>query len=158
MRQVDDFLIDRIFQPIADSLARWASCYAIAAFLLTGFTLAETVICVVFDQWITLVLSALWVPFLLMECYTLQRKSLCDVTPDNRIKLRTFRPLVLLLSVAGVPMAIFLEVNDLWYWLWIHDQWLLVIGVYFMACHMIPPRRQRQTAPHWVAASEVGET
>lgn len=28
---LDDFLIDRCFQPVADALARWISCYGIAA-------------------------------------------------------------------------------------------------------------------------------
>ena len=39
MRRLDDFIIDRVFQKIADALHRHASCYAIASFLLTGYGL-----------------------------------------------------------------------------------------------------------------------
>lgn len=158
MMRIDDFLIDRIFQPVADALARWASCYAIAAFLLTGFALTEIVTNVVLDQWIFLVLFAIWVPFLLIECHTLQRKGLCDTMPYNRIRFRRTRPILLLMSAISMPMTIMSWNNNHWRWLWFHDQWLLVVGLYFMACYMIPPRRQRQTAPHWVAASEMGRS
>jgi hypothetical protein len=33
IRAIDDFLIDRVVQRISDALARWVSCYGIAAFL-----------------------------------------------------------------------------------------------------------------------------
>lgn len=155
MIHVDDFLVDRIFQPIADALARWASCYAIAAFFLTGFALVDTVTNVVLGHWMILLLFVTWMPFLLIECHTLQRKGLCDTMPYNRIRFRILRPFWFLLSAVSVPMAITAGTGESWFGaLWIHDQWLLIVGMYFMACHMIPPRRQRQTVPRWVAALE----
>jgi hypothetical protein len=64
IRAIDDFLIDRVFQRISDALARWVSCYGIAAFLLTGAILSEFASAAVYESWLFILpglLGIMWV-------------------------------------------------------------------------------------------------
>lgn len=158
MQRVDDFLIDRVFQKIADALHRVASCFAIGAFFMTGFAIVH------FSFWgwsfihvgvspelilpvIGLAMALIWVPPRVKKAIRLEREwnEGNDVLPNERpafISQRVFFLLFLpfdwLLLVADVNLGnVVSAAADL--------SWsMLCTGLYFLACAPKRPRRQRQ--------------
>ncbi len=148
MRRIDDFLIDRVFQPVADALARWASCYGIAAFLLTGAILAMiTAIALAPDVRSVgaVLLSVLWV-VRLIEAHRLDRRASSDVLPAERIRDVYWRPAYIAFVVCDLMAETFglSDLRDLVF----NQGWLLnTLAVYFMACRKQPPKQRRARVP-----------
>lgn len=146
MRRVDDWLIDAVFQPVADRLAPAVSCYGIAAFLLTGFGLIQAAIYVLNEDWTFLAVMSTWLPFMTFKAYRLDQEKPRSVLPDTRLTgfISRIMCLVLLtpLSLAETiaPMDMRFRAQGL---LWL----LLVLAEYFIACRKNPPRERRAVQP-----------
>jgi hypothetical protein len=98
IRAIDDFLIDRVFQRISDALARWVSCYGIAAFLLAGAILSEFAAAVMPHDVLAALLGIVWV-FRLIRVHRMDAAAYSDVLPAERIKDVFWRP-------AGVALCV----------------------------------------------------
>lgn len=140
--KIDDWLIDRVFQRISDGLARFASCYAIAAFLLTGAALGHWGLYIVRQEWVGLLLSSMWLPFRVADAYRLEREPQRDVLPVERVRYFFQRIIFLMLQIAISPLVL-LDATEGNYWMLASDTfwWVIVVGFYFMACRRRPPSR-----------------
>ncbi len=109
IRAIDDFLIDRVFQRISDALARWVSCYGIAAFLLTGAILLVFVAAVMPHDVLAAVLGILWV-FRLIRLHRMDAVAPSDALPEERIREKNWRPV----SVAFCILDLMQEVLSIY--------------------------------------------
>jgi len=162
MRRLDDFLIDRVFQKIADALHRVASCYAIGSFLLVGFAAmhflwyalayskGQYLILLTFG----LMLSLFWVPIRVVRAIRIDKQWAegRDALPPERISDAWFRLFFLLMLpfdafsayLNWISTALGGMIGDLsWF--------MLVAGAYFLAC--TPKRPSRQTQRQWAWGS-----
>ncbi len=156
MRRLDDFLIDRVFQPIADALARWTSCYGIAAFFLTGAILAMITSIALEPSMRSVgavLLSVVWV-IRLIEAHLMDRRGYSDVLPEERILHVYWRPVY-------VAFVVFDLIREAFGWddfrnLILNQGWLLnTLAVYFMACRKQPPKQRRARVPAGAVGNEV---
>jgi hypothetical protein len=147
-RKIDDWIIDQVFQKISDALVRWMSCYAIAAFLLTGTILLRITAHMFDGYWALLFFDAIWLPFRLLDAHTMDREPVRDVLPIERIAWMPGRFFWLSLAVLGFPVF-FLQRDHAVLALESGD-WLLVMALFFMACRRRPPAQQKSRAP-WFA-------
>jgi hypothetical protein len=149
MRRVDNFLIDRAFQPLADTMARWVSCYGIAAFMLTGVFLAKASDYVVNRDYFPLVLMLIYLPFVTLRAYQLDAEPERSVLPPERATMFWFRMFSLLTNPLDV-LAVAMAVN--WWDRIRFGAWLLLTpALYFMACRRNPPKPRRAVVPAAVA-------
>lgn len=142
MWRVDSFLIDRVFQPVVDALAALVSCYALAAFILTGAGLCFLAFDVHGQQWLGLALTAIWFPPPLLRAYRLCQERPRAVLPDERVSGFAPRMWFLGLQVTFGPLLIIpmLRDKDGGWFLLNEAAWLmLLIGLYLMACRRPPP-------------------
>lgn len=150
IRYIDDTLIDRVFQPVADRCAQHASCYALAAFLLTGCGLAALASAVVADGTLYRCLNLIIVPCIavvLVRANYLDRAPPSDVMPIERIQYVNWRTANLFIaildleSVVGTP-TLRIALNAA---MWL----LLTAAMFFMACRRLPPAARRARARWW---------
>lgn len=152
MRRLDDFIIDRVFQPIADRLARYWSCYAIAAFILTGFDLEHAAFYIYKEDYVWIAVAAMWLAPMTYRAYQLESQPVRNVLPLERIQFLALR----LLNAAFTPfvlLAVFLlpvgirTIDDI--------GWAaMVVALYLMACRKNPPRQQRAKAPAFAVSEQ----
>jgi hypothetical protein len=110
IRAIDDFLIDRVFQRISDALARWVSCYGIAAFWLAGAILSEFAAAVMPHDVLAALLGIVWV-FRLIRVHRMDAAAYSDVLPAERIKDVFWRPAGVALCVLHSELPFFLGSN-----------------------------------------------
>ena len=148
---MDDWLIDKIFQPMSDRLARIASCYSIAAFLLTGFGLEQAIIMFFIPYSWLLLISLAWFPKLLIRAHRLEASSISDAIPAERINNKPGRTLDILLLTPFIVLGLVLSS---WTSRLTSIAWLAMIAAeYFMACRRLPPKRA--AAPHALEKASV---
>lgn len=151
MRQIDDFLIDRGFQPVADWLSRWVSCHALAAFLMTGGVLGLMAGFLAMGYWVSIAMSGLWMPMRVWEAYQRAAAPPSDVLPIERISWIWLRLPLLTLQTAGVPLHVLsIRLGDYWWSAVMAGWWLFTVGLYFLACRRNPPRVARARVAGWV--------
>ena len=145
LRRLDDFLIDRVFQKIADAAARWVSCYGIAAFLLTGAGLMKVADYSVNRDWFGLAFLSLWAPGIAYRAYQLDAKASASVLPPDRVGAMGWR----LWSVATNPLDLLCLLTAQTWWDYPRfGAWFLVTpALYFMACRRNPPKEKRAVVP-----------
>lgn len=142
MSALDDLLIERVFQRIADALARWISCYGIAAFLLTGFLLGRMVQHFMRQEWFYLALAlVVWLPPL-VTAYRLDLKPASSALPDARLRFQALRRLSLVFLPLDAFSIVVTPLTDL-YGIWL----LTTPALYFLACRRNPPKPRRVTVP-----------
>jgi hypothetical protein len=141
MWRVDGFLIDRVFQPIVDALAALVSCYALAAFILTGAGLCFLAFDVHGQQWLALACTGLWLPIHIVRAHRLDQERPRAVLSNERVTGFATRMWFLGVQVAFGPsfILIVLTKRDVWFLLDAAACWMLVIGLYLMACRRPPP-------------------
>ncbi len=158
--RIDCFLIDRVFQRVANAVERWTNCYAIAAFLIAGASIAQWASVLVNilrnPHWIGLLSAA--GPAIITPIWYMWWKAadrLASAPPTNvmpiiRIELFITRSLY---SVLLVPLNLLLflpprHVQDILF----ASSWLLVsAGLYFLACYRRPPRARKARSWGWIA-------
>ena len=134
-----------MFQPIADALARWVSCYGIAAFLLTGSLMERVASEFYRAAWIEFAFTLMWLPAMVFHAYKLDAEAPCDVMPEDRIVFFLLRILNAMLPVPfSMLFLIALDKN------WIDKAdgigWIIAAAAfYFMACRKHPPAPKRFT-------------
>lgn len=148
IRAIDDFMVDRVFQPISDALARWVSCYGIAAFLLTGAIPLAFAAAVMRWSWYAIppgFLGVMWA-CRLVQMHQMDTAACSDVLPTERIRDALLRPVFLPFCVYDLMFEILTEVPfDIWLW---NQAWLLyTLAIYFMACRKLPPKPRRSHVP-----------
>lgn len=159
MRALDDFLIDRVAQRISDALARWCSCYGIAAFLYTGSLLgfiAGGVTQVAQDSnWLSFAFIAVCFPLMGLRIWTangLDKKTMLGVMPNTRIAeffSRTVLSVIFLPSNGAGLLMVEQRGRQI-----ISAAWMIfAIGNYFLACRKNPPKPRRATVPVGAAFS-----
>jgi hypothetical protein len=150
LRWADDFLIDRVYQPVADRLAGWISCYGIAAFLLTGFAISRIVYLVHNgSEWWYWLLS-LWIFLAVADAHSQDRATPTNVVPNERIRtLSCFNRLMLTL-IAFMAVTGFLN-YDVWQWVENVGWFGAWVAFYFLACRRMPPKPKRVKAPMFAA-------
>lgn len=144
MRKIDDFLIDRAFQPAADWLEPRISCYGIAAFLATGSTVAYIASFTDGATWVVMLLAAMNLPNII-RFHRLDEKAITDVAPAIRVVNAFWR----LVAVSFVAFDVTCWVTRTWPLnVYLSDSgWMLYTAAsYFSACRRHPPRRERKTA------------
>ena len=158
MRRLDDFLIDRVFQKIADALHRHASCYAIAGFLMTGYGLSAVMAMV---DWfvhdyiaapVLLFVFMLFYPPFIIRAVRLERRwaSGDNALPNDRITGCIQRTLALFWTAIPVPIDAMQLLAGLQLAAIFNLGWLLYLaGLYFLACTPKRPRRQTQRQLAW---------
>ncbi len=149
--RIDAFLIDRLFQPCADHLARWASCYAAAAFLTTGATAIYIAACCADTDWLALGYNLPWFCFVTWRSYSLETRARSTTLPIDRVRFFGVRVAWLLLRLPG--MAIVVTTHDLSFAIREASWCLLVAALYFMACRPNPPKPR--TAPRQLIAVQT---
>lgn len=149
--KVDDFLIDRVFQRIADNLDRWVSCYGIAAFLMTGFALEQIAYRILRQSNLIEWLWYLWIPFVVADAYKRERSAkVSDILPPRRWFDRFMRcTLVFLTWILGAFSAIPLPTDKLIDRINLVAWAFYTVSLYFMACCRKPPRRQAVRLGIW---------
>jgi hypothetical protein len=149
--RLDSFLVDRIFQPLADALARWTSCYGIAAFLLTGVIFGQVAGYIWMEKWAYAISMPIWSLMKCIQAYELERRPPSDVLPIERIQGQIWagRPGLLLIEIFAQPMILLIPPPD-GKVMWIYEQeswWVVIIACYFMACRRNPPKPRRAKIP-----------
>ncbi len=140
IRRIDDFLIDRVFQPVADVSSRWCSCYGIAAFLFTGFALEQFVYRFYLRDWLWMALGLTWIPKRVWDAYKAELRPIRDVMPIDRISNFIVRVVFVVFLIPTTVIAV-AEAKDAMKTV-AEISWIfLIIGEYFMACRPRPPRR-----------------
>lgn len=158
MKTVDDFLIDRLFQPVVDAMVAVASCYAIAAFVLTGGGFLLLVVDVhqaIYASawwWCTVGIVSLYLPTIIVRAYRLEQDRPRDAMPIDRVSMMWFRVGVLYCQTIFLPMDVMYWAKLPWNALADLGWWLVIVGAYFMACRRAPPKQKRaylpQAVPH----------
>lgn len=149
MRRIDDFMIDRVFQPIADRLEVWTNCYALAAFLATGSIVCYLVVFFLppFDPVLrcVLVLLCLCAFSNLRHCHDLERRLATNTVPPDRVTYWHWRLLALALVAentmfAFMPSTTGAKIYSVSWCAW-------TCSLYFCACQRRPPRREVSRSP-----------
>lgn len=148
IERFDSFLIDRGFQPISDRLAGWASCYAISGFLITGATLAEIAALLRLEAWAALAIVAPWFAFQAWRAHRMESAPASNVLPKERIVSRFTRVFYIALSITNAPVTVALAMQGHPIWI-MRDAggWLLILGLYFLACRRNPPKPRAVRLP-----------
>lgn len=150
LRNMDDFLIDRVFQPVSDRAARYVSCYGIAAFLLTGMLLILGGLKLYDRDWIGLLITSGWLPYDVCRAYRLDAAPSSDVLPICRIKDFWLRILFLVVLIALLPTFVLNWWTGDYIKLGHEIGWSIVVpAYYFMACRKNPPTPRRSTVSLW---------
>lgn len=144
LRSIDDFLIERVHQPIADLFARHVSCYGIASFLFMGALLGMTMGSVMRGAYVSAVMNA-WLVFPVLRCESLDKSALIGVMPANRVTEFFWRIIWWAVIPATFVGAIFTP--GVWNRVWAIGELLILPGFYFMACRKNPPKQKRAKAP-----------
>ena len=148
MRRLDDFLIDRVFQPVADWLSPWVSPYALGAFLLTGGCLAIICMSAYLHWWASLTIAMLWMPFALRRAYRQEHAPPSNLMPLTRLVDMPIRLFLLFLQLFCLPLVMFADtpimINQ-------GGWWLVVIADYFFACRKNPPPPRASRVPAFSA-------
>jgi hypothetical protein len=145
MWRVDSFLIDRVFQPVVDALASLVSCYALAAFVLTGAGLCFAVSYYHAEQWLALALAGVWVPVPIVRAHRLDQERPRAVLSNERVTGFYARIWFLFVQVVFGPSVVLLlltKEGDVWILLNEAGWWMLLVGLYLMACRRPPPSQQ----------------
>lgn len=151
LHSIDNYLIDRIFQPISDFFSRWISCYGIAAFILTGAVVMRIVLEVVVDGAFAKVFEAIIATAIYLECgraYILDSKPPSDILPAYRITHYAVRVFAIF---SFPPFSLFL-LFDIFFpdavQLLIDGSWMsYMVAVFFLSCRKRPPRPQEYRTP-----------
>jgi len=147
LRRIDDFLLDMLFQPVADAVSAWVSCFGIAAFIYTGFALEHTAFYVYSSDWVDIALTAGWVPLVTYLAYDLDRKPVRDVLSWERFTRFPLR-MILLFFLAPISFAYALAPNEDLFTRIENIGWIAILPAeYFMACRKQPPKPKRMTVP-----------
>lgn len=145
MWRADSYLIDRVFQPIADALARVTSCYGLAGFLSVGGILSFVAAQVYVGNYVlaaVLGASWSWVPLCASR---LEQRPLTNVMSTIRIVQFPCRCIsVYCLIMHSLLTYLIMHIYTvLGCFGWV----LLVLAQYFLACQRRPPLRQRARVP-----------
>lgn len=143
MRRTDSFLIDRVFQPVVDALASLVSCYALAAFFLTGAGLCFAASLIHEEHWLSLACVGIWLPIHIVRAHRLDQERPRAVLSDERVTGFVARMWFLCLQVASAPLfVLILRAQGVWFLLEGAAWWMVVAGLYLMACRRPPPSEQ----------------
>lgn len=150
MRRIDAFLIDRVFQQVADVFERWVSCYGLAGFLATGAIIGIAI--AGFGNWLrsdhfTLACDGIlafgavrnW-----RKADQAAKSAPRNVMPVFRIEMFRERMWALFWAPFG---CVLLVAGSFWGRGFAGYLLLHVAAIYFLACRRRPPARQRQEAP-----------
>jgi len=155
MRRIDDFMVDRVFQPIADRLEVWKNCYGLAAFLATG-SIACYLVAFFYPPFnkisVRCVLVILCVCSLssVRNCHNLERRLATNVVSPDRIAYLPWRMVALVINVQNTMFAVSGTVGGKIYFV----AWLAyTCSIYFCACQRRPPRREVSRSPVLSGAS-----
>lgn len=156
MRHIDDWLIDRVFQPLADRVAGYVSCYGIAAFLFTGFMLELDARMAVRGDYLWILVTMVWPLRPTLRAYQLDAQPLSNVMPIDRVTHVAARIFSLAIIVPGATVLFLLakDVSDR-----LHEiAWMMVLPAeYFTACRRSPPKWRHAAAPsHAVMVRSAG--
>lgn len=146
IQRMDDFLIDRVFQPISDALARWISCYGIAAFLLTGACLFQGGAFVYRREWFWLLIASAWFPLVIHKAHEMDKALPSNVMVADRLTGRWVRLLLLIGQCLFLPRDIMSSdapVHQVESATW----WGVIAAYYFMACYKRPAKPKRAKVP-----------
>jgi hypothetical protein len=144
MRQIDNFIIDRMFQPVVDALANIMSCYAMAAFLLTGGSLFIAAAGWHNERYVYLAITGLWLPLHVLRAYRLDAEKPRSVMSTERVIYALLRVCLLAGLIVFEPATVseFLSRKSAWIAIEDFAWWMVVVGLYLMACRRPPPGRQ----------------
>lgn len=138
IQKIDDYLIDLVFQPISDRLARWVSCYEIAQFLLVGSSLIFVSVTIYYEAFLGGALTVPWAIFLYWRASKLQNTPINNVLPIERAEFCMFRVCLII----SEPVWLILFYTSTSYYLLVRELgWIIIIvALYFMACRRNPPK------------------
>jgi hypothetical protein len=151
LRRIDDFLIDRVFQPVTDRLASVTSPCAMAAFLLVGFLVSNEAWCITYGHYVLAFLAGCTFAAAYLMAVDEDKKPLSNTLPSVRIihfiprmiGLMLLTPLMVLLT--PLNFHILHPLADIGWWLYL-------MALYFMACRKMPPPKRETEAPkRWFA-------
>jgi hypothetical protein len=151
LHKMDDYLIDRVFQPTADALWRVASCYGLAAFFYTGFMFIFASCRVINQSYFSLLFFMLWMPLRAFRAYREDQKPARNVVPIYRVSEFYLRVLDIPLVVASVACAVIPDSSGVIFRIGEISWVLLFLGDYFMACRKRPPAQSRSEVSVWGA-------
>lgn len=150
MHWIDDFLIDRVFQPVANRLAGWMSCYGISAFLLTGYLIIMTLLLLYIRNWFALLFHCSWIR-IVWRAHALDKDPPANAIPEVRIDIGyQFCRMVVTMAIAvSIPVSTgrTMLFGAGWYTFVPIIVMLPFTGLYFMACRANPPARRRAPLP-----------
>ncbi len=142
LTNIDDFIIDHVFQPVVDRLDGYVSCYQLAGFFFTGATLFHLVSGLALKHWVGRTIVTLWWSWLIIRSYRLDARPPSDVLPIERITGRGQRLALLMLEIYTTVLTIS-DYPSRWLLLEEATWWLMIVGLFLLACRRRPPRRQR---------------
>ena len=153
MERVDSFIIDRLFQPVSDSVARYVSCYGIAAFLLTGAVPLHFMAEFAKGYWVAMFVSLTWLPVLVYRAYKLEQAPPSNLLPLERVHYVLLRVGLLTFQALFVPFDYWMiQTGGIWVALMDFGWWIIVVALYFMACRRKPPKPKRAVQTVWGVA------
>jgi len=146
LKKIDDFLIDRVFQPYVDARTRVVgvsnSPYKIAAFFLSGFVVMTIgwLIASLYEGSFSIfyLLPLVWIYFIIKqfirpaEILSKVQTDLSDMPNIIRVQQMFSRVLWLIFLLVQLPWYSFATLSAT---LAHGSVWLYMVGVYFMACN-----------------------
>jgi hypothetical protein len=150
MWQLDSFIIDRMFQPVVDALANIVSCYAMAAFILTGASLFIAAASWREGHYAILAVTGLWLPVHVLRAYRLDAEKLRSVMSTERVSYALLRVCLLASQIVFEPVTVSVFLSRKSAWIVAEDfaWWGVIVGLYLMACRRPPPNQQ--TGFNWL--------
>lgn len=143
----DGWVLDHVFQPVADRLAEWWSCYQIAVFLLTVDMLVVIVYFVEVRFYFGLLLIPALIPPVVRAYLAANPPSM--LLPLDRFIWWGYRLGAAISIVGDVILPGHLDCSDFWL---MTIQVLQFTGTGFLACRPRPPKRREASLWRWKPA------
>lgn len=143
MSAIDNWVVTKYAQPVADYIERWMNCYALAAFLLTGSILGFAVYGIHEEKWFSLFIWSILVPREAYFAYRMAESEPSTVRPTHVLRMTAARGFTIILLPVDFYVLFF--PSNPW-WRLEEASWLAMVFAFFMmAAHRRPPSSRSST-------------
>jgi hypothetical protein len=165
--RVDDFIIDRVFQPVSDALAWKTSCYNLSFYFLFVASVWQVIMIILLPivdlpysggravQVLAVLCSLSWSRFVLLRAAALVIIKPLNTIPYVRMEMFSMRVLIGILWLFFIVHAVIILILVSVFFEWPNSLGVItgslqMCGVYFMACVRRLPPAKRTISLHMI--------